>query len=441
MGFGTSCSAIRILGGDSVWCPGEDVLDDPVGLAAAGIFSVMLALILLQYEDAGPALPPMTSFPLVKLRPLALSLAWLSVDPSSSSEGGVSMVLLLVAVQCLARICNKFLLISIGVNQRLPPVVMSLISLVLVFEAFACAYYAQAGLFLFCYLVLALLFEGDKEEEEESLTPLDAFFALLLLAVFFTSSHTTGLLAVLELVTWPVFNEHLALRRRGMVVSETSLAFATVLNREHLSLHALPVMCATALVNSCKASSLSLWVLVACLLSLPSPWLAGVVVVCLPVAVDLGPRAANRIHQCTNSLLRTGLVLFWGTCLAALPMALFPSSAFGLVAAFLLFSAMFEALQVVQGKIAQEWNGEQLGKEQLVLNSAALLVSSLACSTALVLASASSLVVALTICNTFALLSCLLGAAAYTAWFLQFGRGGAFRIIDEEGRELLSVTG
>lgn len=433
LGFGSSCTVIRLFGSDSVWCPSEQIFGNAIGLALTGLFSIATAVVMFQSEDDLVHHPPLGLFVLVKLRLFAFALTWLSYN------GPLYVALLLVAVQCLARLGNKFALLSYGVTKRLPPSVLAVISLVLVLEALACAYYLQSGLFLMCYFVLALLFDdGEDTGGEDCLTPLDAFFALLLVGIFLTTKHASALLVVLELLTLPAFTEYTRQRKKRALV-ESMPAFSSVFQSETFSLHALPVMCATALVNTCKASSLGLWFLLAYLFTLKSKVEIVLVIVCLPIAMELGPRIANRIHVLTSSLLKTGLILFWVTCLAAVPAALFPQSHSCLMTSFIGFSGAFEALQIVQGKIACEWNGEQLGKEQLVLNSAALLVSSLAC--ALIFTSDFALQTNLTVVNIFALFICTLGGCAYTAWFIQFGRGGAFRLIDEEGRELLSVTG
>jgi len=95
-------------------------------------------------------------------------------------------------------------------------------------------------------------------------------------------------------------------------------------------------------------------------------------------------------------------------------------------------------LSVVQEKIILEWtNYPKSLSEQRAICSCAIIASSLA---SLGFASSLGGAMAVSVSGFFSLICAFLGAGCYTLWFAENDRG-AWRLVDNEGRELLRVSG
>ena len=165
----------------------------------------------------------------------------------------------------------------------------------------------------------------------------------------------------------------------------------------------------------------------------------------------IGPLIANKLHQQTESLLKTGLITFWLSALSLTPAMMVYSTfniikpdqsnwlSFGtreilLAISCIAWPACFEALKIIENKIVLEWSNEETNDSLISIVIVTSALTYIGISPTL---DDPTLIIVI---STFSTVSSFLGAVCYTVWFGRNDRG-PFRVVDEEGRELLRVTG
>ena len=445
--FGMTCSVLFETGQTltSNWCPSE--VGNAGALIALGVGGVVPSLIVLNEEKEDK-----TNFQgyFKQFRTCSMVLLWLSA-------GGKLWVLFAsLGVESVA----DLLLARISVLHELvsSPLVYTILVKVLTIACLAAAGNSQASLFLCSVFFLRILSKQGQPPETSLRSLLLQFiapwFSSALISSAISSETALFFLIVFEILTVPIY------------FSSVQVSNIVTPSYESVSVFTMPTHRAAVVVGgvalvSTAYTGLNPAVLSAYIYAQSSRDLAklGVMFAFGPFVDIWGPAIMDAIHKETGSLLKTGLIAFWFSALAIMPIVMVltiyktksnndddENNAWyslhvkeGIImGTSLLWRGAFAALASVENRIVSEWSVAQDSvAEQRAMCAIAILVSSLANVT---LAAAIPVSAAVTISILFALVCCFLGATCYTIWFAKNDRG-PWRLVDGEGRELLRVTG
>jgi hypothetical protein len=444
LAFGSACSFLSLIGEAPSynWCPASS--GNATALLFLGVAGGLPSLLAM--NDDGKRLRLHRFF--VHFRFVTLGLFWLKAR-------GPSWVLFgYLGMQAGAEIVVSTTRLSESLPKSRPLYIASVLTLACL--CLISAYRNQSFAFLLSWFMLNVVEANTySENEHDSVSSLlEAIAPLFSVMIVFSASSPEVALACLvsaEAGFAALSNDSLERDLSKLFVTRGTSPISMPLHRAAVVAGSL-ALCSTALL------ALNPLIIADYILSqMPRDsgrlWLLFAVVY---VAQKVGPRMADSVHKQTTSLLKTGLIGFWLCVLAIVP-ALTAYALRGfretssaavwgsttaeeliLLSACALWYCCYWGLVSVEHKIISEWSvATDAVAEQRALTSLAVATAAAA---NVMIASALPDSMAVSVCTIFALLCSLIAAMAYTIWFVQNDRG-AWRLVDEEGRELLHVTG
>ena len=445
--FGLSCSILSFTGEGptSNWCPHSS------GGATAILFlgaSTIIPSVLLWNDESNTKRTKLNGF-FYQFRYCVLALFWLK------AQGNLWTLFGYVGIEAAAIL----LLSTTSLTSVLPTskLFIAMSNCIFSILGLSAAVKSQVLFFWISWFVLSLLGNLTKSDEEEPISLVLEFLAPIFGAVIVSAApsvdFTLILLIIFEILSVPLTYESFGDYSGNGVTRITTLAMP--------SHRAAVVVGAVALVST---------LLVALNPAIVSSYLyqqadndgtkLGLVFAFARTAEICGPIGFNRIHKETGSLLKTGLIGFWLSVLAVIPaiavygfvgfkngpkdesetiLSTFNPKAILLALSCVVWRFVYGGLVSVEHKIVSEWSSLSTDPitEQKAISSVAVIVTAI---TNIGIASTLQDTVSISVATVFGMLCTLLGALCYTIWFAQNDRG-AWRLVDDEGRELFRVSG